>query len=119
MVPATEITGLTVASVSEARPPQPVRVSELLVPVSHRVCWSEWENRLSGSNGEFATAARYWALVIGCTRVPRLKTGASRPSAQTLPSADIAGCRPYDTPVSGVRLACGIARPPRTPAYCA
>ena len=37
-VPLTEITGFTVASVSQARPPQPVRVSESAVPVSQSVC---------------------------------------------------------------------------------
>ena len=42
-LPPTEITGLPAASVTEARPPHPVRVSASAVAVCHRFCWSECE----------------------------------------------------------------------------
>ena len=116
-LPATEMTGLTVPSDSLARPPQPVRVSESVVPDSHSVCWSECENRLSGTVAELGAAARNCALVSGWNSGPRLNTGASFPSFQTLLKADKEGCMPYGTLPIGSRLALGIARPARTAAY--
>jgi hypothetical protein len=93
-LPPTEITGLTVASVSDARPPQPVRVSASVLPASHSSCWSLCENRLSGTMSELEGAARNCALVVGWNSGPTLKTGARRPSAQAGSSAASDGCRP-------------------------
>jgi hypothetical protein len=94
VLPPTEMTGLTVFSAMLARPAQPVRVNELAVPDSHWVCWSECENRLSGTAPAVFADARYSALDMWRFRVPTLNTGASAPSRQAGASAASEGCRP-------------------------
>jgi hypothetical protein len=93
-LPLTEITGLAVASSLQALPPQPVRLVETVLAVSHKICWSEWENRFSGSKAEDWGSARYWALVNGLNKGPTLKMGLSWPWAQIGARAARAGWRP-------------------------
>jgi len=93
-LPPTEITGLVVPSTSAARPPQPVRVSESVLLLSHSNCWSLCENRLSGTRSELSEAARNCVLVIGWYSGPTLNTGARRPSLQAVVSPDSDGCSP-------------------------